>query len=136
MVIESTGRIQLNILSELNAYLKSKITLYAPVTMDVFPSAIEAIKYNYDPSRAKVVQYIDKSSLSEQNVSYYCRSKTPETARLQCDAIAKALDICNFELTAGTFVSCLDNTGTAFVGTTDTGAAIYMVTLKIEFVRS
>ena len=123
----------MNILSELNALLKKKITLYAPVNMDVFPKDVEAIIYRYDPSRARVSNYIDGGSIREQNVSYYCRSMKAETARAQCDAIGDALDVCRLELSKGVFISCLENTETTFVGTTDTGAFTYMKTLKIEF---
>lgn len=126
----------MNLLFELTALLKKRTTLYANVFMDVWPATVEAIIYRYDPSRAKVVSYIDGSSTTEQNVSYYCRSKTAETARLQCDTIGTALDLCQFEISQGRFISCLENTETAFVGTTDTGAFIYVKTLKIEYQRS
>ena len=43
----------MNIIKELNDYLRARITPYAAIVQDAFPPAVEAIIARHDPSTAR-----------------------------------------------------------------------------------
>ena len=126
----------MNIIKELNDYLKTKLTPYAAIVQDAFPTNVEAIIARHDPSTAKEEPYIDGSFVGEQMVSYYARSLDAKKAREQLDAIILALDMGEFSIAGGILVTCQVQANTMFISKSDTGAFVYMNTLKIEYERS
>ena len=126
----------MDIIKELNDYLKARITPYAAIVQDAFPPAVEAIIARHDPSTARESSYIDGSFVGEQGVSYYARSIDAKKAREQLDAIITALDMGEFAIAGGIMITCQVVANTMFVSKSDTGAFVYMNTLKIEYERS
>ena len=126
----------MNIIKELNDYLKTKLTPYAAIVQDAFPTNVEAIIARHDPSTARESNYIDGSCVGEQMVSYYARSIDAKKAREQLDAIILALDMGEFSIAGGILVTCQVQANTMFVSKSDAGVFVYMNTLKIEYERS
>ena len=55
------------------------------------------IMSRHDPSQARVIEYLDGSSVGEKSISYYVRDENPETCDKTLQTIAGALD--NLEIT-------------------------------------
>jgi hypothetical protein len=125
----------MNIISEVNAYLLTKLTPYSTIYLDVFPGdSVEEIMCRNDPSTAAESRYLDGSRIGAFNFSYYAKSKTSETARLQLDAIVTALDMPDFTvISGGTEIKCEAVTTPAFVSKSEAGEVIFVSSFRLEY---
>jgi len=128
----------MNLMSEINARLAQKITLYAtPIYIDALPKAVpEAIMSRQDPGPVET-RYMDGSRAGDFNFSYYAKSKTRLTANNQLDAIVAALDLVTLSAITGvTAVSIEVTTNPFFEGETDKHEYVYTVSFTFSYVIS
>lgn len=126
----------INIISEVNKYLKAHASLYASITQNAFVGTeSEAIICVQEPSEAVVIRYLDGSRSSSLNFSYYTKSKSQVTAREQLDVIINALDLADMrQITEGLFVSIQAVTLPSYVEKTDIGEHVFTVTMKLDYI--
>lgn len=125
----------MNLISETNTFLRSKTTPYANIYQDFFQPDSDGIMCRHDPSTAKETKYLDGSSVGVQNISYYARSRDGQKAREQLDTFLSVLDLQEYEITTGLFITVEAVTNTAFVSKMDSGEFVYTCSLKIEYER-
>lgn len=127
----------MTILQEVNAYLLTKITLYASVSYDAFlGDGKEEIIIRGDPSQAAETRYLDGSRAGVQSFSYYAKSLSTEVARQQLDAIIEVLDIpAMVEITGGLSVKIEVVTSTVFVSKSESGEYIYTAGFRLDYVK-
>jgi len=125
----------MNILNDVNAFLLTKITPYSVIYLDAFPGdAGEEIMARNDPSQAVETRYFDGSRTGVFQFSYYAKSKTQETARLQLESIIAALDFKELTtITGGKAVRLEAATTPAFVEKTEAGEVIFVTSLRLEY---
>lgn len=125
----------MNILNEVNAFLLTKLTPFAPISLDVFPGdARDEIMARNDPSQAVEHRYMDGSRVGIFSFSYYAKSLNSETARQQLDAIVAALDFADMTaISGGTKIKMEAATTPAFVTKSEAGEVIFTVGLKLEY---
>jgi hypothetical protein len=123
-----------NITADVKAYVVNALkTLYATMTIDSFGIAPEALMIRGDPSQATVVEYIDGSTTGTQSVSFYARSKNPDTALSALDAIRVLLDQPEIALTGVLCIKVMPKTLPALVAKEDTGESVYTFTVDVEY---
>ena len=125
----------MNILNEVNAYLLQKITPYSTIYLDVFPNdSIEELMSRNDPSQAAETRYMDGSRIGVFQFSYYAKSSSSETARLQLEAIIAALDFKELStISNGTAIKLEAATTPAFVSKSEAGEVIFVTSLRLEY---
>ena len=125
----------MNILNEVNAYLLQKITPYSTIYLDVFPNdSIEELMSRNDPSQAAETRYMDGSRIGVFQFSYYAKSSSSETARLQLEAIISALDFKELStISNGTAIKLEAATTPAFVSKSEAGEVIFVTSLRLEY---
>jgi hypothetical protein len=125
----------MNILNEVNAYLLQKITPYSTIYLDVFPNdSIEELMSRNDPSQAAETRYLDGSRIGIFQFSYYAKSSSSETARLQLEAIISALDFKELStISNGTAIKLEAATTPAFVSKSEAGEVIFVTSLRLEY---
>ena len=125
----------MNILNEVNAYLLQKITPYSTIYLDVFPNdSVEELMARNDPSQAAETRYMDGSRIGVFQFSYYAKSSSSETARLQLEAIISALDFKELStISNGTAIKLEAATTPAFVSKSEAGEVIFVTSLRLEY---
>ena len=128
----------MNILNEVNAYLLQKITPYSTIYLDVFPNDEanhgEELMARNDPSQAAETRYMDGSRIGIFQFSYYAKSSSSETARLQLEAIISALDFKELStISNGTAIKLEAATTPAFVSKSEAGEVIFVTSLRLEY---
>jgi len=125
----------MNILNEVNAYLLQKITPYSTIYLDVFPNdSIEELMARNDPSQAAETRYMDGSRIGVFQFSYYAKSSSSETARLQLESIISALDFKELStISNGTAIKLEAATTPAFVSKSEAGEVIFVTSLRLEY---
>ena len=125
----------MNILNEINAYLLQKITPYSTIYLDVFPNdSVEELMARNDPSQAAETRYMDGSRIGIFQFSYYAKSSSSETARLQLEAIISALDFKELStISNGTAIKLEAATTPAFVSKSEAGEVIFVTSLRLEY---
>jgi len=125
----------MNILNEVNAYLLQKITPYSTIYLDVFPNdSIEELMSRNDPSQAAETRYMDGSRIGVFQFSYYAKSSSSETARLQLESIISALDFKELStISNGTAIKLEAATTPAFVSKSEAGEVIFVTSLRLEY---
>jgi len=125
----------MNILNEVNAYLLQKITPYSTIYLDVFPNdSVEELMSRNDPSQAAETRYMDGSRIGVFQFSYYAKSSSSETARLQLEAIIAALDFKELStISNGTAIKLEAATTPAFVSKSEAGEVILVTSLRLEY---
>ena len=125
----------MNILNEVNAYLLQKITPYSTIYLDVFPNdSVEELMARNDPSQAAETRYMDGSRIGVFQFSYYAKSSSSETARLQLEAIIAALDFKELStISNGTAIKLEAATTPAFVSKSEAGEVIFVTSLRLEY---
>ena len=125
----------MNILNEVNAYLLQKITPYSTIYLDVFPNdSVEELMSRNDPSQAAETRYMDGSRIGIFQFSYYAKSSSSETARLQLEAIIAALDFKELStISNGTAIKLEAATTPAFVSKSEAGEVIFVTSLRLEY---
>lgn len=125
----------MNILNEVNAYLLQKITPYSTIYLDVFPNdSVEELMSRNDPSQAAETRYMDGSRIGVFQFSYYAKSSSSETARLQLESIISALDFKELStISNGTAIKLEAATTPAFVSKSEAGEVIFVTSLRLEY---
>ena len=125
----------MNLLNDINAFLLTKLTPYAPIGLEVFPGdSSEEIMARNDPNRATETRYLDGSRVGRFSFSYYAKSVNSETARLQLEAIIAALDFAELTPINGAASIKLEAATTpAFVTKTDAGEVVFVSSLALEY---
>ena len=125
----------MNILNEVNAYLLQKITPYSTIYLDVFPNdSIEELMSRNDPSQAAETRYMEGSRIGIFQFSYYAKSSSSETARLQLESIISALDFKELStISNGTAIKLEAATTPAFVSKSEAGEVIFVTSLRLEY---
>ena len=125
----------MNILNEVNAYLLQKITPYSTIYLDVFPNdSVEELMSRNDPSPAAETRYMDGSRIGIFQFSYYAKSSSSETARLQLESIISALDFKELStISNGTAIKLEAATTPAFVSKSEAGEVIFVTSLRLEY---
>ena len=125
----------MNILNEVNAYLLQKITPYSTIYLDVFPNdSVEELMSRNDPSQAAETRYLDGSRIGIFQFSYYAKSASSETARIQLEAIIAALDFKELStISDGTAIKLEAATTPAFVSKSEAGEVIFVTSLRLEY---
>ena len=126
----------MNIISDVNAYLKTKITPYAQVIfIDAFPAlSSEEIMTRHDPSQAVETRYMDGSRAGVFNFSYYAKSLDSLKAYQQLNAIMDALDLKYPQQITDVLNVKIEPINTPlFVSMTDGREFIYTLSLKLEY---
>lgn len=126
----------LNIISEVNAFLNTKITPYAAIYQNSFQyQGTEEIICRQDPSEAIETRYIDGSRSGILNFSYYTKSIDQKKAREQLDNIINALDLAGLtKITNGIFVKIEVVSLPYFVQRTEIGEYIFTANLKLNYI--
>lgn len=125
----------MNILNEVNAYLLRQITPCSTIYLDVFPNdSVEELMARNDPSQAAETRYMDGSRIGVFQFSYYAKSSSSETARLQLEAIISALDFKELStISNGTAIKLEAATTPAFVSKSEAGEVIFVTSLRLEY---
>lgn len=126
----------INIISEINKYLTSKITPYSTIYQNAFTlQGTEEIICRQEPSEAVETRYLDGKRSGIVNFSYYAKSKDQKKAREQLDIIVNTLDLAGItEITGGLFISIEAVTLPAYVSKTDTGEHIFSISFKMNYI--
>lgn len=127
----------LDIISEVNKYLLTKITVYAPIIQNVFLNiGSEELICRQDPSRAVETRYFDGRRSGSLNFSYYAKSKDQKKARQQLDAIVNALDFSGLTtISDGLLVKIEVVALPAYVSKTESGEHIFTASMKLEYIN-
>lgn len=126
----------INIIGEVNAYLKTKTTVYSPIIQNVFPdNTAESIICRTEPSSANERRYLDGTRIGTLNFAYYCKSKNQVTAREQLEKIISALDISGVTISEALTVTIEAVTLPAYVQKTEAGEHIFTASLKLEYLN-
>lgn len=127
----------LDIISEVNKYLLTKIAVYAPIIQNVFLNiGSEEIICRQDPSRAVETRYFDGRRAGALNFSYYTKSKDQKKARQQLDAIVNALDFSGLTtISDGLLVKIEAVALPAYVSKTEAGEHIFTASMKLEYIN-
>jgi len=125
----------MNILNDVNAFLLTKITPYSTIYLDSFPAdAVEELMARNDPNTAMEKQYIDGAYGGHFQFSYYAKSFSSETARLQLEAIQAALNFAEMtEITGGVAIRLEAATTPAFVSKSEAGEVIFVSSFRLEY---
>lgn len=125
----------LNIISEINAYLKSRVTLPV-IYQNVFPgTGTEELICRTEPSTAVENRYLDGTREGTLNFAYYSKSLDQVTARTMLDSIVSALDFAGVEISEGLTVNIYPVTLPAYVQKTDKGEHIFTAAFRIEYLN-
>ena len=127
----------MNITKTINDYLLENMTLGVDIIYnDLFlnPDGLE-IMSRYEPSQAKITEYIDGSSVGSMQIAYFVRSDSANECRNILQAISDKLD--NLKLTDSTdeqteyilSVTTLPN----FVSVDDKENVIYTITVNADY---
>lgn len=126
----------LNIISEVNKYIKTKITPYAEIRQNAFMfEGTEEIICRQEPSNAVENRYMDGSRIGGLNFAYYAKSIDQKKAREQLDSIINVLDIAGIEITDGLFIKVTVSTLPAFIQKTEAGEFIFTASFKLEYIN-
>jgi hypothetical protein len=123
------------IITKINKYLLSKITLYAQIFQNGFQGiGTEEITVIQDSSQAVVKRYMDSSRTGQFNFSYYTKSIDQLKARKQLDEILLALDFKNFEeIDEITGIRCEIVNTTFFRNKTQKNEWVFVGALSLEY---
>jgi len=126
----------LNIISEVNKYLLTKITPYcAVISQNAWTGISEDIICRTDPGSSDFL-YFDGARKGILNFSYYCKSKNQVTARNQLETIIATLDLQNIEITTGLLCDSLQAvTVPVYVQKTETGEHIFTASFRLEYLN-
>lgn len=124
-----------NIISEVNAWLKTKTTLYAPVVQNAWSGVSEEIMVRTEPSSIET-RYFDGTRVGTLNFAYYAKSKNQQTARNQLDTIINILDLQNFDITDALMIACCEAlTVPVYVEKTTASEHVWTASFKLEYIN-
>ena len=125
------------ILDQVNAYLLTKITPYASIYNEVFPSVTaKEIMSRTDPGEYNETRYMDRSRIGQFNFSYYCKSDDMEEARQQLSEILDALDLPILtQISDITQVKIEPVTSPAWIQKTEKNEFVYTASLRLEYFK-
>ncbi|GHU24415.1 hypothetical protein FACS1894164_10980 [Spirochaetia bacterium] len=126
----------MNISGEVTTYLANTITLYAPITQEIFiGEKPDEIMCKNDPATFKETAYFDGSSIGVARFSYWAKSKNADKARTQLEKILAVLDFPDLEISDGLFIKCEPRTQVMFMYEVE-GDFVYTCTISLEFERN
>ena len=125
----------LNIISEVNNYLNSKITLYSTVIQNVFMNqSSEEIICREEPSEI-TSYYYNNSYDTNINFAYYIKSNDMKKARDQAFEILDILAVADMNsITGGKFVSLRAITPPSFLEKTQSGEFIFTLRFVLNYI--
>jgi len=125
----------LNIISEVNTWLKTKTTPYAPVVQNAWSGVSEEIMVRTEPSSIET-RYFDGTRVGTLNFSYFAKSKNQQTARNQLDTIINVLDLQNIDITDALMIaSCEALTVPVYVEKTTASEHVWTASFKLEYIN-
>jgi len=126
----------LNIISEVNAWLKTRTTPYAPIVQNAWSGISEEIMTRTDPSSIET-RYFDGTRVGTLNFSYYAKSKNQQTARNQLDTIINVLDLQNVDITDALMIAnCKALTVPVYVEKTTASEHIWTASFTLEYINN
>lgn len=124
-----------NIISEVNTWLKTKTTPYAPIVQNAWSGVSEEIMVRTEPSSIET-RYFDGTRVGTLNFSYFAKSKNQQTARNQLDTIINVLDLQNIDITDALMIaSCEALTVPVYVEKTTASEHVWTASLKLEYIN-
>ena len=124
-----------NIISEVNTWLKTKTTTYAPIVQNAWSGVSEEIMVRTEPSSIET-RYFDGTRVGTLNFSYFAKSKNQQTARNQLDTIINVLDLQNFDITDALMIaSCEALTVPVYVEKTTASEHVWTASFKLEYIN-
>ena len=124
-----------NIISEVNTWLKTKTTPYAPIVQNAWSGVSEEIMVRTEPSSIET-RYFDGTRVGTLNFSYFAKSKNQQTARNQLDTIINVLDLQNFDITDALMIaSCEALTVPVYVEKTIASEHVWTASFKLEYIN-
>ena len=124
-----------NIISEVNTWLKTKTTPYAPIVQNAWSGVSEEIMVRTEPSSIET-RYFDGTRVRTLNFSYFAKSKNQQTARNQLDTIINVLDLQNFDITDALMIaSCEALTVPVYVEKTTASEHVWTASFKLEYIN-
>jgi hypothetical protein len=122
-------------IDNINAYLLTKMTLYAAVSEDFFAGdSNEELMCRHDPSPKITKMYLTGSYWAQFCFSYYAKSMNVKTARQQLDSVVDNLSLPSFAERMG-FKKCrVEVTASPIpVGKDEAGVVIYTSSFKLVY---
>lgn len=124
------------LINEVNQYLKSRESFYAPINYEVFLGEGDELMCRNDPAAFKETSYFDGSSIGKARFSYYAKSKDAKKAQGELNKILMLLTLPETEISGGLYIKCEPETQVTFVSKYQTGEFVYTCTISLEFERS
>jgi len=129
------GNTVVNIISEINEYLKKQADLFSPISHDMFLTDGDELMCRNDPAGFKETSYFDGSSIGKARFSYYAKSRDAKKAQDELNKIMQLLNLPETEISGGLFIKCEPQTQIAFVTKYQSGEFVYICTISLEFER-
>lgn len=124
-----------NIISEVNAWVKTRTTPYAPVVQNSWSGISEEIMVRTEPSPIET-RYFDGTRVGTLNFSYFAKSKNQQTARNQLDTIINILDLQNIDITDALMIAnCEALTVPVYVEKTTASEHIWTASFTLEYIN-
>ena len=125
----------MNIISEVNNYLRSRDGYLPLITLDMFLTDSDEIMCRNDPAAFKETSYLDGSSIGMARFSYYVKSHDAKKAISELDKITGLLNLPETEISGGLFIKCEPQTQVTFVTKYQNGEYVYTCTVLLEYER-
>ena len=126
----------MNIISDVNEYLKKRAEFFSPISHDMFLMDGDELMCRNDPTGFKETSYYDGSSIGKARFSYYAKSRDAKKAADELNKILALLNLPETEISGGLFIKCEPQTQVTFVTKYQSGEFVYVCTISLEFERS
>jgi hypothetical protein len=126
----------MNIISEVNEYIKSRADFFSPISLDMFLTNGDELMCRNDPAAFKETSYLDGSSIGKARFTYYAKSLDAKKAIGELDKILLLLNLPETEISGGLYIKCEPVTQVTFVSKYQSGEFVYLCTISLEFERS
>jgi hypothetical protein len=126
----------MNLISEVNNYLRSKGEFFSPISHDMFLTEGDELMCRNDPAAFKETSYFDGSSIGKARFSYYAKSRDQKKAINELSKILSLLNLPEINISGGLYIKCEPQTQIAFVSKYQNNEMVYVCTISLEFERS